>query len=281
MVTYVILGIVISSFLIIILRFFPIKKIKELFRYRSKGHSHLREHTRGYLETQQTPKGYLTIAIEIIISALLFFLIDPVIEFIYLEKYLHIKELNPHIISIDFIFSPSRRMGDKLVLYISLSVIIIGYMIFKYTIYQVTHKSLSRWTLSNIVRLRMLIIAFMFLGLYGILVPLIDGFPEVGRHSDIILFILISASFLPLIIILASVSTVGISQDINVQRALREALIIFVSFPILCWGGAYFCIKVLGIKNQYVIIYIIQPYLFYFLSKFSSFKNLKKLDEYF
>ncbi len=209
---------------------------------------------------------------ELILIA--FGIVNPFIDFMYQYKLMKIKEVNPDVIDdINYLFSPSLIKGDKLLLYISFLIIIICYYSFKYTVYLINEKNKYELNISKIIRIRILLVSFIFIASMMPLLPLSEII------GDFVLAI-IPFSFMPMIIMLATIPLVGINDNINVKQSLIEALIIFITLPILLLGSSYIFYKVFGITNRYVITYIITPYIIVFFSKFSSIKNLDKIDKY-
>ncbi len=224
--------------------------------------------------TKANIKKKIHIIIEIILILIAFGIVNPFIDFMYQYKLMKIKEVNPDVIDdINYLFSPSLIKGDKLLLYISFLIIIICYYSFKYTVYLINEKNKYELNISKIIRIRILLVSFIFIASMMPLLPLSEII------GDFVLAI-IPFSFMPMIIMLATIPLVGINDNINVKQSLIEALIIFITLPILLLGSSYIFYKVFGITNRYVITYIITPYIIVFFSKFSSIKNLDKIDKY-
>ncbi len=271
----IILVIGIGVFLFMVFYLFPIKRLKAIF-FRSKSYEKSNE---KYIPKNKSAKNYFYLAIEILISFFSLYLVNPMVELIYVQKYLKLKEKDPNIFELDYFYPTSRRLEDKIILYVCFSVIIIGYQVFKYTMKIVAKNRNNIMVLSNIIRLRILILAFVFIACFMSLLPISDSLP------DFVLGGILSFSFLPLILIFISVSSVGIINDISIQRHLKDALGIFFTLPILCCGAYSFGVKFLGTNNIHFIKYIFMPFFISILYKFKSIRNLedtgKKLDKYF
>ncbi len=265
----------ISAFLFMVFYLFPIKRLKTIF-FRSTPYHKSNE---KYIPKNKSVKKYFHLTIEILISFFSLYLVNPMVELIYVQKYLKIKGKNPNIFELDYFYPTSRRLEDKIILYVCFLVIIIGYQVFKYTMKIVAKNRNNITVLSNIIRLRILILAFVFLACFFSLLPISDSLP------DFVLGGILSFSFLPLILIFISVSSVGIINDINIQQHLKDALGVFFTLPILCWAAYSFGVEFLGTSNIHIIKYIFMPFFIFILYKFKSIRNLddntKKLDKYF
>lgn len=219
-------------------------------------------------------KKKIHIIIEMLLISVAFGIVEPFIDFMYQHKLAKIKEFNPNVTDdIKYLFSPSLIWGDKLLLYISFLVIIVCYYSFKYTVYLINEKNKDKLNVSKVIRIRLLLTAFIFMASMMPLLPLSEII------GDFIL-VVIPFSFMPMILMLAAIPLIGISDNINIKQSLIDALIILITFPILLLGSAYILYKVFGITNRHVISYIIGPHIIVLFSKLNSIRNLNEIDKY-
>lgn len=268
--------VIIFAFLLMILFIFPIKKLKVIF-FNSKSYKPSKEE---YIPKKTSSKKYFYTLIEIMICIGILYGVNPFVEFLYVEKYAKLKAIRPGIFELDYFYSPERRMGDKILLYGLFTVLIICYYAFKYTISTVSKANVSIQTLSNIIRIRLLIIAFVFIASFLTLLPL--------DLPDWILALCIVSSFIPLIIIITNISMIGINNERNAQKALLQSVTIFITSPIFFYGLFLVSKSLHPFLGRWTLIILSIPFYIIFLMfliRFSSFRNLdndaKEMDKYF
>ncbi len=134
-------------------------------------------------------------------------------------------------------------------------------------------------TLSNIIRIRILTIVFAVIASFQTLLPL--------DLPDLILGLCLTSSFIPLIIIITSVSMVGINSENNIQKSLLQAVTIYITTPILFYGLYLVAIPLYPFLGQWTVLFLRITFDIVFctyLMMFSSFRNLhrdtKEMDKY-